>query len=242
LSNGIVQAMQLLTCIRFPQRWRKEGAGLEEGMAYAPLVGLLIGAGLALFLAAGALIDVWLGALSGLFFWLGITGFLHADGLADLADGLGASHGDKDRLLEVMREPHIGSFGVLALALLISSKLILLMLSLKAGVPLLALVLVPAWARLGSLIWLKSLSPLTGDGMAAACREGVSPEMMTFWVVALSLLSFFLAPVLLLAPLLLLAWRYFLKLKLQGVSGDCIGAGIEICEAGLLLLLVIIYA
>ena len=236
-----MQAVQLLTCIRFPERWQKEGAGLEEGMAYAPFVGVLIGAGLALSLAAGALIDIWLGALSGLFFWLGITGFLHADGLADLADGLGASHGDKDRLLEVMREPHIGSFGVLALALLISAKLILLMLILKTGVPLLALVLVPAWTRLGSLIWLKSLPPL-GNGMAAVCREGVSPEMMVFWVVALSAVSLFLAPALLLAPLLLLAWRYFLKLKLQGVSGDCIGAGIEICEAGLLFLLVIIHA
>jgi len=239
LNSGLVQAMQLLTCIRFPERWQKEGAGLKDGVAYAPFVGLLIGAGLVLFLAAGALIDIWLGALLGLCFWLGITGFLHADGLADLADGLGASHGNRDRLLEVMQEPHIGSFGVLALALLVSLKLVLLMLSLKAGVPLLALMLVPAWARLGSLVWLKGL-PLLTRGMAAACREGVSPEMMTFWAVLLSIASVFLAPALLLAPLLLLAWRYFLKLTLQGVNGDCIGAGIEICEAGSLFLLVII--
>ncbi len=235
-----MQAMQLLTCIRFPERWQKKDVGLKEGMAYAPFVGLLIGVGLVLCIAAGALIDDWLGALLGLCFWLGITGFLHADGLADLADGLGASHGNKDRLLEVMQEPYIGSFGVLALILLSCAKLVLLMLSLKVGVPLLALILIPAWARLGSLFWLKSLPPLTG-GMAAACREGVSHEMIASWGALLSIASVFLAPALLLLLLLLLAWRYFLKLKLQGMSGDCIGAGIEICEAGSLFLLVIIY-
>jgi len=233
--------MQLLTCIRLPERWQKEAAGLREGMAYAPLIGLLIGAGLVASITAGALADIWLGALLGLCFWLGITGFLHADGLADLADGLGASHGNRDRLLEVMREPHIGSFGVLALVLLVSSKLVLLMLSLKTGVSLLALILVPAWARLGALVWLKSLPPLT-QGMAAACRDGVHVEMVIFWGVLLLSASLFLAPALLLAPLLLLTWWYLLKVKLQGVSGDCIGAGIEICESGSLLLLVIIYA
>ena len=44
----------------------------------------------------------------------------------DLADALGASHRDPDRLLVVMKDPHVGSFGVIALILQCAAKLVLL--------------------------------------------------------------------------------------------------------------------
>jgi len=95
-----------------------------------------------------------------------VTGGLHLDGLADVADALGAAHRDRSRLLAVMKDPHLGSFGVLTLIAAVSGKLVLLMLVAKQHHEW-ALLLVPAWARLGVLAW-QTLPPLTANGLAEA--------------------------------------------------------------------------
>lgn len=46
-----------------------------------------------------------------------LTGALHEDGLADFADGFGGGGGDRQRTLDIMKDSHIGTYGVLALAL-----------------------------------------------------------------------------------------------------------------------------
>jgi len=58
--------------------------------------------------------------------------------------------------------------------------------------------------------------------------------MIAVWTIALLVTSVFLAPALVLAPLALLAWGVYLKRKLGGMTGDCLGAGIELCEIALL--------
>ena len=64
--------------------------------------------------------------LLGLFVWVVITGGLHLDGLGDVADALAASHRSPDRFLEVVHDPRIGAFGVMAIALQLIAKLVLL--------------------------------------------------------------------------------------------------------------------
>jgi adenosylcobinamide-GDP ribazoletransferase len=60
--------------------------------------------------------------------WIAVTGGLHLDGLADLSDAMGAAHHSRERFFEVLKDPHVGSFGVIALICAICSKLVLLML------------------------------------------------------------------------------------------------------------------
>src|SRR3546814_6586134 len=55
-------------------------------------------------------------AIIALAFAILVTGGLHEDGLADVADGFGGGH-DKARKLAIMRDSRIGTYGVLALAL-----------------------------------------------------------------------------------------------------------------------------
>ncbi|MFM9449620.1 adenosylcobinamide-GDP ribazoletransferase, partial [Streptomyces acidiscabies] len=74
----------------------------------------------------GAQRDPWAGALFALVGWVGVTGALHLDGLGDMADAAGAAHGDRARLSAVLADPHIGSFGVVAIALQLLAKLVLL--------------------------------------------------------------------------------------------------------------------
>jgi adenosylcobinamide-GDP ribazoletransferase len=100
--------------------------------------------------------------------WIGVTGGLHLDGLADLSDAMGAAHRSRERF-SVLKDPHVGSFGVIALICAIVSKLVLLMLLASQPQQLPGLLLLPAWARLFALFWsatLPALAPGSGERFA----------------------------------------------------------------------------
>jgi adenosylcobinamide-GDP ribazoletransferase len=201
-----------------------------------PIVGLAIGLLVALAGWAGSLVDPWTGACAALLTWIAVTGALHLDGLADLADGLGAAHGDRTRLLAVMADPHIGSFGVVAIAGQMIAKLVLLHAVGTTNGWL--IVLVPFAARMGPLAWATMLPPLRAGGLGAAIAGAVRPRDLIGWAAILALAAV-AAPALLLAPLLILGIAAWLRRTLGGVTGDAHGAGIEMVETGLLLALAI---
>lgn len=284
--RSLILAIQFLTRLPTPPLKTFDPAWLADAARWFAPVGLLVGAIVWLAVLAGSLVDPWLAALAGLLAWLWVTGGLHIDGLADLADAQGAAHRSRERFLEVLKDPHLGSFGVLSLATQLIVKLVLLMLLVKLsagglgswpalGAPvspdapttypgynghhgdlgshrlqvsamaltglaatLAGLLLVPAWARLFTVAWSATLPSLAaGSGERFAWR----PHWPSFWLCGLLLAaaSAWLAPVLLLAPLAGLCWWAYLKRKLGGMTGDCLGAGIEVCESLLLLALVV---
>ena len=62
------------------------------------------------------------------------------------------------------------------------------------------------------------------------------------WLLVLLLLSACYCPALLLAPVLIFLYRHWLQRAVGGVSGDCLGAGVEVTELGLLLCVVLVQA
>ncbi|MGL6046794.1 MAG: adenosylcobinamide-GDP ribazoletransferase, partial [Vogesella sp.] len=127
----LILAIQFLTRLPTPQLKTFDPAWLADAARWFAPVGLLVGAIVWLAVLAGSLVDPWLAALAGLLAWLWVTGGLHIDGLADLADAQGAAHRSRERFLEVLKDPHLGSFGVLSLATQLIVKLVLLMLLVK---------------------------------------------------------------------------------------------------------------
>ncbi len=94
----------------------------------------------------------------------------------------------------------------------------------------------PAWARFGALWWSVSLPPLASGGQAERFAWKSGPALLWLTLLGLLAISAWLAPWLCLAgPLALWLWRRFLLTRLGGVTGDCLGAGIECVETGLLL-------
>jgi adenosylcobinamide-GDP ribazoletransferase len=233
--RGLILALQFLTRIPTPTLSNFASAELPRSAIWFPLVGLIIGASLSSVLWLGSLLDPWLGALLTLLLWVWITGGLHLDGLADMSDALGAIHRDKTRFLAVLEDPHLGTFGVLSLILQLLSKLILLMLLAKNGQAL-ALLLIPAWARWGCLIWarLPSLKPGLGERFGWA----ISRNSILILGIFLILLSF-ISPALFCAILLILLWRHYLLQRFGGMTGDLLGAGIEVVETQLLLVVLV---
>jgi adenosylcobinamide-GDP ribazoletransferase len=206
-------------------------ADFAASIRWFPAVGLLVGGIVAGCAWAGARVDTWLGALAGLAAWVAVTGALHLDGLGDIADASGAAHKDRERLLTVLADPHVGSFAVVAIALQVIAKLVLLHLAIEAHLWA-AIALIAFAARIGPLAWTRFLPPLH-QGLAARFRAAVRPLHLALWMIALLAASWF-APVLLATPLLIALWGGWIARRIGGISGDGHGAGIELIETVLL--------
>jgi len=255
--RGLILALQFLTRLPTPRVPDFRPEDLAASAAWFPVVGAVVGVVVAAALVAGAFVDPWLGALAGLMVWVWITGALHLDGLADLADALGAAHRDPQRVLEVLRDPHIGTFGVVAIVLVLAAKLVLLavvakqlapladairiapvagvaiLLGAELAVPVAALALVGAWARFGAVVWSQTLPPLA-PGSAERFAWRTRRASLVAWAAALIVAAVWLFPPLAAAPLAIALWWVFLKRRLGGMTGDCLGAGVEVCETALL--------
>lgn len=234
--KGLLLALSFLTRVPVPS-----GSADPEAFAAAircyPIVGLVVGALVAGAGWLGSLADPWVGALAALACWVGVTGALHLDGLADVADGVGAAHGDRSRLIAVMADPHVGSFGVVAIVLQLLAKLVLL--HGAAGVGWLPVVLVPFAARMGPLAWARWLPPLKPAGLGATVASAVRARDLWGWAAVLAA-ACVAVPFLIVAPLLIAAAAAWFRRRLGGITGDAHGAGIELVETGLLVALVTI--
>lgn len=233
--KGLIVATQFLTRLPTP-RVSISDSDFARSMRWFPAVGAIIGAIVAGGGWLGAMLDPWVGAAIALVLWVAVTGALHLDGLGDIADAAGAAHKDRDRLLQVLADPHIGSFGVVVIVLQLLAKLVLLHALLAEGC-VLALIAVPFAARIGPLLWTRML-PNLHEGLASRFRQAVRPVDIALWSIALVTAACFV-PALLVTPFLLLAWQGHLRRKLGGISGDGHGAGIELVETGLLLAILI---
>ena len=228
---------RLVVAIRFLTRLPTPDVAGDAGdfaasIRWFPAVGALIGALVAAAAWFGLRIDVWTGALAALGVWLGVTGALHLDGLGDVADGVGAAHGDRDRLLAAMADPHLGSFGAVSISFQLLAKLVLLHTMLTVA-PVWLIVPIPFAARIGPLVWARFL-PVLHDGLGARVAGAVRWRDFVGW--GFVLVGIAVAEPALLATLPLVpAWGWWLRRRIGGISGDGHGAGIELVETGLLI-------
>jgi len=234
--RGLWIALQFLTRLPTPRIADVRADDLTRAAIWFPAAGLLVGLVLALLLALLLRIfhgDSWVGALAVLAVWIWITGALHLDGLGDVADAFGASHGKPERFVEVLGDPHAGSFAVVAIALQIAAKLVLTA-QLPPSLALSALILIPAWARWGTLICSKTLLSLK-PGLGASVSNGVGWPGIAGWGGVLSIAALVGASPTLLALVIVPAVAFYWQWRLGGVTGDCLGASIEVTETLLLL-------
>lgn len=231
--RGFRLAVQFLTRLPVPGVADFSPVDLARSAAWFPLVGLVVGGLVALVTFALDYRSASVAGIVGVLAWVWLTGALHLDGLADLADAIGASHRDPERFFAVLRDPHLGTFGVVSIVLVLLLKtaaLAMLTTHVLWAVPLMA-----AWARLGTLAWGRWLRPLrAGQGEQFAWR--ISLGWIVVWSVVLLAASAVIAPALCSAPLVIAAWGAWLKARLGGMTGDCLGAGVEVTETALLLL------
>ena len=241
-------AVQFLTRLPTPALTGFEPDWISRSARYFPLVGLLVG-GICAAVFWGAS-QLWTGALPALLaIGVGVlvTGAFHEDGLADTADGLGGGL-TRERALEIMKDSRIGSYGTVALLLALVLKVALLALIAQRGAwpAAAALLAAHALSRLAPLVVMRSLpyvsdaahakakpiaEAVTGRGFGIGCLWSI-PALALIWQAqgALGLI----ASLLLWAAALAFMLR-LLRRRLQGFTGDTLGATQQVCELALYL-------
>jgi adenosylcobinamide-GDP ribazoletransferase len=235
----LIIAWQFLTIIPLLKRLEAAPVDLARSMAFYPLVGFLLGAILWGFwkglinVFPPSVVDLLLIALLVI-----LTGGIHLDGLADTVDGLFGGR-DREQALKIMRDEHIGSFGVVALILMLMAKYLTLThlpLAVK-GQALLGMPAVGRWAMV--LVSYFSEYARSGPGLARPFIDHLSWRELAGSTLMIVLIVLWLFGVQGLIDLMIITLVSFVCLwyfhkKLGGVTGDCLGAVGELVELSLL--------
>ncbi|WP_137820845.1 adenosylcobinamide-GDP ribazoletransferase [Pseudomonas sp. D(2018)] len=230
-------ALQFLTRLPVRLPGMPEPREIGRSLLWYPLVGLLIGG---LLLAAAWLLDgqpMLLSAALLLALWVGLSGGLHLDGLADTADAWVGGYGDRERTLTIMKDPRSGPIAVVVLVVVLLLKFAALAAVLQAG-QWLPLVLAP-WLARGMLPLLFLTTPyVRPGGLGQALAEHLPRRELRLWLAAQGVAMLVLgwsAWVALAAALVVFGWLRgrFLR-RLGGTTGDTAGALVELVEVGVL--------
>jgi adenosylcobinamide-GDP ribazoletransferase len=238
--KGLLSALRTLTVISWPG---KEGKDIASALPWFPVIGLVLGTVLYATACAWRLLPIspWpaAAALILLVVEVWLTRGLHLDGLADWADSLGGLLNRETRL-EIMKDSHVGTFGVLALILILMAKWMALerMMSSGSMIWIIPLLVISRDMMVELIVTLPYAR--TGQGMGKAFVDGAS-QGHRFVSHGLGLLicipfgplgpaSYFFS------VLLTRAYGRRCQKGFGGITGDLLGAWNEMSEVVLFLL------
>ncbi|GAM12204.1 adenosylcobinamide-GDP ribazoletransferase [Mesobacillus selenatarsenatis] len=241
--KGILINLQFFTTIPIPLELPMDKKHLEKAIQTFPLLGLLQGgiyAGLLYaivewtpFSSLAAAFALWLAAIL-------VTGGIHLDGWIDSSDAF-FSYGDKDKRLDIMKDPRTGAFGVISVIILLSAKFFFIyeiILMLQSATYLLAIA-IPFLSRMLMGLLLLVVRPARKEGLGALFKNASTKS--TLWIYPVYLLFFagvsFVSDLYIgFASYILASFLIFLFLRKKiiewfgGMTGDTLGASVEFTE------------
>ncbi len=217
-----------------PEKWTERE--LKQSVAFYPLIGALIG-GL-LVLTARIHLAHDLKALLLLLLWVITTAAFHLDGLSDCLDGFFGGKTPEERR-RIMKDPSIGAFGVTGIALTLLFKYVLLSRLLAVEENWKWFLLIPMAARWAVTFSCALFKAPQGDKGLGSQVVGLSaPLFAASTVFALAIgIALLKLPALeayFLAAVIALMVGFFSKSRIGGLTGDGMGATVELTEVGLL--------
>jgi adenosylcobinamide-GDP ribazoletransferase len=237
-------AMMFLTRLPVPRFTDHSPEYLEKSSKYFPLIGWMVGAiSVLVLLVVRYFISPELAVLLSIVAGLLVTGAFHEDGFADVCDAFGGGW-TKEKILDIMKDSRLGTYGVAGLVLMLATKFLLLrQLSALTG----PMELMPVFAA--QVLAAHSLSRLMAVGLiqtSVYAYEGekskskplssqkLSPveTIVAFFFGLLPLAFMPLRFALCLLPMLVAVWwlrRWYHK-WIGGYTGDCLGAVQQVTE------------
>lgn len=228
-------ALQFLSSLPVSLPGMPEPSELGRSLLFYPLVGLLFG--LLLWLASLLLqgTPAPLHAALLLTVWVLLSGALHLDGLADSADAWLGGFGDRERTLQIMKDPRSGPIAVVTLVLVLLLKFCALWVLVEQGIgaQLLLAPLIGRAAMLGLFLCTPYVRP---GGLGQALAEHL-PRRAAGWVLlGTALFCLVLGGGVVVLALAVFAWlRHLMCRRLGGTTGDTAGALLELLELAVIL-------
>ena len=215
-------------------RWAGDGANdLNHAAKYFPLVGVVVGLLAALvYWAARQALPQELAVIASMVATLWLTGAFHEDGLSDAVDGLGGGW-TREQALAIMKDSRIGSYGAVALVMLLLTKFEALIHLSGMHLPL-VLVAGHSVSRFAAVLVIRTQSYVRESGkakpLATRLGNGELLAAATFGLAPLALLPLTWLWALLPVALIWLWFSRKLQQRLGGYTGDCLGAMQQLCE------------
>lgn len=222
----------------------------KDVVVFWPMVGWLTGGFTAVAMWAMSFIVAWpIAVVVALTLRLLLTGALHEDGLADFCDGFGCG-GDKDRILSIMKDSQIGTYGVIGLIMYY-----LLTFAILTSLP----VEVAALGFFAADSYSKACAAQITNRLPYARPEGaknkISYSRMSLGKlliciisgilplgISVSLLGLQMFPAVILPSFVMMWMVNVMRRKIGGYTGDCCGATFLVCELMFLINLSILYS
>lgn len=248
--DRIWAALIFFTRLPFWRLYQPPKACYETVVEHWPLVGWLTGGVMAATLyGASMVLPYQVAVLVAIVMRLLLTGALHEDGLADFLDGFGGGGNNRQRILDIMKDSHIGTYGVIGLVL----YLLLLFFCLSSMSPEMAALAILAadpyakmlTAQLVSMmpyarreeeakakVIYRKITLVSGVSLAV---QGLLPIGLLVWYMGIAWEALIFIPALVMYFLYLLIWR-----RLHGYTGDCCGAVCLMVELSVYLTLMVI--
>lgn len=238
-------ALIFFTRLPFWRLYQPPKESYQAVVEYWPLTGWLTGGLMAATLWVGSLyLPYVVAVLLAIIVRLLVTGALHEDGLADFCDGFGGGGTDRERILSIMKDSHIGTYGVLGLIfyeLLLAATLCMMTPEMAA----LTLVAAAPYARMvtAQLVMMmpyarreeeaknrtvyRKMDVWAGVSLAL---QGLLPMAAYIWFTHAAWETILFIPCIVMYFLYLLIWR-----RLRGYTGDCCGAVCLLVELAVLM-------
>jgi adenosylcobinamide-GDP ribazoletransferase len=212
---------------------------LSKSIIYFPIVGYIIGIILAVFYKVSIFyFDKIIISFLIVTFEIVITGGLHIDGLSDTVDGIYSGR-KKEKIIEIMKDPNVGTFGVLSIIILMIFKFLLIY---KINNNLfIVLLIMPVFSRFCSVLSSRIGKYSKEDGLGNIFIGQVSNfQLFISFILTLPLLyfNFLLYFAFIINIVFTILFVKYISKKIDGITGDTLGAIVEINEV---LFLMIIY-
>ncbi|MFJ5714677.1 adenosylcobinamide-GDP ribazoletransferase [Neobacillus sp. NPDC093127] len=230
IGFGFILAVQFLTRIPIPLQspWNKTTS--RWAIRSYPLVGAVLGSILtAIAWSLESYLPLAVMTFLILSLWVWLTGGLHLDGWMDVADAVG-SNAPLERKWEIMKDSHVGSFGIIALLFLLAWKTLLIYFLLQSDIPLYSFIFILAFSRLGAVVLMINLPTAKQQGLAWEWRKNINQKDCLFAIISVIFPLCFLPALLYLLPGYIVFIGLFgawVKNLFKGTNGDLLGTAIE---------------
>jgi len=239
MIRRLLTAVAFLTRIPINPSVPFDGTDVARASIFFPLVGCLLAVlqWLLLLMLDGLGVHAVLQALAATALLMFLGGGLHQDGLADMADGFGGAF-EREKVLHIMRDSTIGTYGGLALLISVGTRVSALMLLIQNEAVLVGLLSAAALSRCSIVLgWCLPYARDTGTGQSLTQLTGpseVAGAIFFAMVVAFMCLGLQAFTVVSLSVVTFLLMGWLCVRKIGGVTGDTLGATTEVTEVLLL--------